>query len=420
MITKISGERFSVVYRLLGDKEEAYRKAVDICYEQTVEFPAELVPAGMIKDEIVGRIVSFKVAERNESNKGNGSGGRRNATAETDTGSAFEAVISYAVETSAGELTQLLNVIFGNISIKPGIRVERLELPDSLLKQYQGPRFGRAGLREWTGVKDRPLLFTALKPMGLSSRELADMAYKCALGGIDIIKDDHGLTDQIFAPFSERVALCVEAVERANRETGEQSIYVPNITAPAHLIRDRAREAKGMGAKGVLLAPALSGFDIMRHLAEDQEFGLPIFSHPAFLGSYVTSKDNGISHFALFGQLNRLAGADAVIYPNYGGRFSFSREECAEIVQGTLTDMGRIKPIFPSPGGGMSLDRIEELGQVYGKDVLFLVGGGLFKQGPDLVENCRYFRQMVTIETRGQAPCLVRDKPDKVPVPLSE
>ncbi|HEX2954188.1 MAG TPA: RuBisCO large subunit C-terminal-like domain-containing protein, partial [Bacillota bacterium] len=226
------------------------------------------------------------------------------------------------------------------------------------------------------------------------SERLASMAFQCALGGIDIIKDDHGLTNQVFAPFEDRVARCAEAVARANRETGRHSIYVANITAPADQILYRARIAKERGAGGVLVSPGLAGFDLIRLIASDPSIGLPIFSHPAFLGSYVTSPENGISHAALFGQITRLAGADAVVYPNYGGRFSFSREECQAIARGTEEAMGPIKPIFPCPGGGMSLDRIGELSEVYGKDAIFLVGGGLFKQGPDLVENCRYFKSL--------------------------
>ena len=96
-----------------------------------------------------------------------------------------------------------------------------------------GPRFGRAGIRALLDVADRPLLGTALKPMGLSAADLADLAYQLALGGVDIIKEDHGLTDQPFAPFDERVPRCAEAVALANRQTGYRCLYVPNITAPA-------------------------------------------------------------------------------------------------------------------------------------------------------------------------------------------
>ncbi|MDH7478677.1 MAG: RuBisCO large subunit C-terminal-like domain-containing protein [Syntrophomonadaceae bacterium] len=368
----LSGERFQAVYRLAGSREEALQKAKDICLEQTVEFPEELVPPGTIRDWVVGRLESFEPCQDH-----------------------YRAVVSYAAETAAGELTQLLNVLFGNISIKPGYRLEQIDLPPSMLANFRGPRFGRAGLRDWLGVYHRPLLFTTLKPMGLSAAELAERAYWFALGGIDLIKDDHGITNQSFAPFAERVKLCARAVAEANRVTGGNSVYVANITSSYDEIVERARTAKAAGARGLMIAPAITGLDTMRRIADDDSIGLPVFSHPAFQGSYLTSEQSGMSHQVLLGQISRLAGADAVIYPNFGGRFSFSREECESIARGSLVEMGRIKPSFPSPGGGMSLERIPEMLEVYGRDVIFLIGGGLFKRGPDLVENSRYFRKMI-------------------------
>jgi ribulose-bisphosphate carboxylase large chain len=367
-----SKERFSVTYRLFGNEKDARAKAEDICIEQTVEFPADEVPEGVIRDHVFGRIESFERGDQES----------------------FVAIISYAVEIAAGELTQLLNVIFGNSSIKPGIRVENLDLPESLLSRYKGPRFGRNGIRKMLNVPERPLLSTAIKPMGLSCGELADLAYQFALGGMDMIKDDHGLTDQCCSPFEERVKRCSEAVAQANRETGGQSIYVANVTAPHAEVMTRARIAKDAGAGGLMIAPGLTGFDLMRELADDDSLGLPILTHPALQGSFVTGT-GGMSHGVIFGLLARLAGADATIFPNFGGRFSFSREECKDIFKGTEAPMGRIKSIFPAPGGGMSLARVPEMLETYGKDLIFLIGGGLFKHGPDLVENCRHFRKMV-------------------------
>ena len=207
----VSGERFIVHYRLVaGSEAEARALARGICLEQTVEVSDELLADDDIRGQVVGRIEALEAAGP----------GR------------YDAAISYAVETTAGELTQLLNVIFGNSAMQPGIRVLRLDLPPSLLRQFKGPRFGREGLRALLGVAERPLLGTALKPMGLSAADLADLAYQLALGGVDIIKEDHGLTDQPFAPFAERVPRCAEAVARANHETGYRCLYAPNVTAP--------------------------------------------------------------------------------------------------------------------------------------------------------------------------------------------
>lgn len=369
----LSGERFVVVYRLAGDADEARAKAHDICLEQTVEFPDDLVPDGDIRAHIVGRIESLRPLDH----------------------ARHEAQISYAVETTGFELTQFLNVIFGNISIKPGIRLERLELSPQILRAFKGPRFGRAGLRARLNAPRRPLLCTALKPMGLPPDALAELAYRFALGGIDIIKDDHGLADQPFAPFRERVKRCADAVQRANQQTGRACIYMPNISAPADVIFDHARMAVQAGAGGLLIAPGLVGLDTMRRLADDDEAALPLMAHPSFQGSFVVGAESGVSHYALFGQIARLAGADATIFPNYGGRFSFSRDECRSIVEGSAAPMAHIKPIFPAPGGGMSLERVGEMRDLYGDDVIFLIGGGLHKHGPDLVENCRFFLSLV-------------------------
>jgi len=369
----LSGERLRVTYRLTGDEAQAGDKARDICIEQTVEFPEDLLPDGDIREHIVGRIESLQRVSAKS----------------------CEVVISYPVETTGFDFVQMLNVMFGNSSIKPGIRVERLDLPDSLLRAFKGPRFGQAGLRALVGVGERPLLCTALKPMGLPPSELAKMAYQVALGGIDLIKDDHGMADQSFASFAERVSRCAEAVARANQETGHNCLYLPNVPGPVDRVVERGLFAKEAGAGGLLVSPGLLGFDAMRLLAADDAIGLPIMAHPAFQGSFVTSPDMGVSHYVLFGQIPRLAGADVTIFPNFGGRFSFSKEDCTLLAQGCVTPMGHIRPIFPAPAGGMTLERVPEMLEVYGRDVIFLIGGGLHQRGPDLTENSRYFRQLV-------------------------
>ncbi len=367
------GDRFSVEYHIKGNEQEALNRAQDICYEQTVEFPAALITDQAIKQHIVGRIESLKQID--------------------DIG--CRVVISFDVEICGKDFSQFLNVLFGNISIKPGVRVEKFDLPDSLLTLFSGPRFGREGLRKFLGIRKRPLLFTALKPLGLTADKLASLAYQFASGGIDIIKDDHGIANQRFASFEERVEACARAVEKANIKTGYRCIYMANITAAPDEMLARARTAKKHGALGFLVSPGLAGLDAMRKIAENDSLGLPVFSHPAFQGTYVLNAESGISHYALFGQIARLAGADASIYPNFGGRFSFTKEECAGIARGTEVRMGAIQPSFPAPGGGMSLERVPEMLDLYGCDVIFLIGGGLFTHGPDLLENCRYFRHMV-------------------------
>ncbi|MDR1484710.1 MAG: hypothetical protein LBT09_07785 [Planctomycetaceae bacterium] len=362
----LSGDRFRVVYRLSGTREEAQRIADDICAEQTVEFPIRLLPRSAITDKIVGLIEKF----------------------EQDNERSFIVTISFAEELAASELTQFLNVVFGNISMKLGIQVVSIIPSAGVFKFLRGSRFGIAGIRQLLGVLSRPPLFTALKPMGLSARNLAELASQFADGGIDIIKDDHGLSNQPFSPFEERVKRCTAAVKESNEKSGRKSIYVPNITAPVERIFERAYFAKGCGVGGLMISSGLIGLDVMRRLAE--EIDLPIIAHPAFIGGMAMTLQ-GLACGVLYGTIMRLAGADATIFPNFGGRFPLTLEDCKDIVTKSREPLGNIPPIFPSPAGGMELKNIKSMLQNYGKDMLLLIGSGLFAQGDNLIDNCKKF-----------------------------
>jgi ribulose-bisphosphate carboxylase large chain len=231
--------------------------------------------------------------------------------------------------------------------------------------------------------------------MGLSPAELAAQAFAFARGGIDLVKDDHGLSDQPFCRFEERVARCAEAVARANHETGGRSFYVANLNLPLSSLPGAAHRAKELGAGALLVCPGLAGLDTLRALAADASLDLPLIAHPSFLGSYVTTAGNGFSHGALFGQLMRLCGADVTIFPNYGGRFSFTRDECVEIAAACREELGGVPEIFPGPGGGMTTDRAADMREVYGREFVLLIGAGLHRRGPDLAGNARHFVEMV-------------------------
>lgn len=372
-VPHLSGERFTVTYRIAGTEAEALDAARTVANEQTVEFPDAVLPDGDIREQVLGRVEAL----------------------EAD-GDDWLATISYAIETAGTDLPQLFNVVMGLTSLLSDVRAERLDLPPALLDRFNGPRFGIDGLRELLGVYDRPLLSTALKPMGLTSDHLAEMAYRCALGGLDILKDDHGITDLTFAPFAERVPRIADAVARANAETGLNCLYAANITTSADRIVERAWQAKEAGAGALMLAPALTGFDALRLLADDPDLALPLLSHPTFGGSNVAGDSASFSHRLYYGQFHRLAGADVSIYANTGGRFPVSVADSHGAAVGCREPMGSLKPIFPMIGGGMTLDRGHALRAEYGIEAIFLVGGGLHTAGDDLTATVRRFIQIVS------------------------
>ena len=112
-------------------------------------------------------------------------------------------------------------------------------------------------------------------------------------------------------------------------------------------------------------------------------------------GSSTPGCVHGFSHEVLFGILPRLCGADACIFPNYGGRFGFTQDACKAICDAcwsTSRLAPTTKPCLPSPGGGMTLERIGEMREVFGNDLLLLIGGSLLGHDRDDVANgARYF-----------------------------
>ncbi len=369
----VSGERLRAVYEFTGPVSDAPARASALCVEQTIEFPADLVPDDDIQREIIGQIESLDEI------------GPRTVSVE----------VSYAIETTGYEFPQLLNVLFGNSSLLPGVKLVDVMVPLSLAESLSGPRFGIDGLRTMFDAPHRPLLATALKPMGFSPERFADLAYELALGGIDMIKDDHSLANQPFADFEARVRACSDAVRRANVQTGLNSVYMPSINAPHGLLDERVEIAIDAGAGGLLILPGITGFDFMRDVAARDDVAVPIMGHPALLGGFVSSSTGGISHSVLFGTLMRLAGADVSIFPNFGGRFSFSPEACSAISSACLKPMESIKLIWPAAGGGMTMDRTAEMFEFYGKDVVLLIGGDLHRGGGTLRENARAFREAI-------------------------
>ena len=101
--------------------------------------------------------------------------------------------------------------------------------------------------------------------MGLSVEDLADLAYRFALGGIDLIKDDHGLADQRFCRFEDRVQpLC--GGRRASESGNGPALPVrPQRDCRTGGDCPPGDVCQGLcGAGGLLVSPGLCGFEAMR------------------------------------------------------------------------------------------------------------------------------------------------------------
>ncbi|MDH3404067.1 MAG: RuBisCO large subunit C-terminal-like domain-containing protein [Acidobacteriota bacterium] len=352
----MSGGRLGLTYELVAPSREAARRfARALTVEQTVEIPEGCYSA-TLEEEVVSRVEALEPA---------GEGRWRLA-------------VSVAPEIVGGDLGQLLNVLFGNVSLFQGLRLVAVEWPETILADLPGPTFGIAGLRRLCGVERRPLLCAAVKPVGKTAAELASDCRSFALGGCDLVKDDHSLVDQASAPFGERVARCQEAVERANAESGGRTLYLPNLPGDPAKLAARRESVRSAGCRGVIVSPMLFGLEATRHLARSRE--LVILGHPTFSGAFFGA-EHGIARDVLLGQLYRLIGCDGVIYVNAGGRFPWTLEQCQAVNTALRAPLGRIRPAFPVPAGGVQAREVGLHLERYGADTMILIGGSLYQQG---------------------------------------
>jgi len=301
----------------------------------------------------------------------------------------FDVVLGIAPSTTGREASQLMNMIFGNCSMQPEVELIDVEFPDGFAKSFPGPRYGVEGIRTVTGVKGRALTCTALKPQGSPIEYLARLARTFTLAGIDVIKDDHGIANQAIHPFEQRVAAVQKAVSDANRETGGNTIYAPTFSGGGLSLREQARVANDHGVKMALVAPMLVGIPAFVELQVD--LAIPVMAHPAFAGA------TRMAPPVVLGKLFRLFGADATIFPNYGGRFGYSRETCLEITRVAREPSHGMRPALPVPAGGMTVDRVEEMVGDYGTDTMLLIGGGLLSAREKLLEKTREFVRKVSL-----------------------
>lgn len=348
----MTGDAIEVVYRVRAAADDIDLRIEALLLEQTVELPRSALRSAFVREHIVGRVVAIEPLEAE----------------------AYRVTLAQPAAAAAGDPAQLLNVLFGNCSLQPDVELVDLRLPHSLRKALGGPRFGIEGLRRLLGVRGRAITASVLKPVGLSAGEAASLCTTLALSGLDVVKDDHGLADHPFCPFKERVEACLAAARDAAQKTGQRTLYVPNLIGPPKAVMRQASLAKRLGAEAVMVSPMLVGLPAFNELAG--EVGVPILAHPSFGGSLRMAPS------ALLGKIFPLFGADAVIYPNFGGRFSYSRDECAGIANALRAPEAGVEPAFPVPAGGIKVESMAATLDFYGADTVLLIGGSLL-DSPD-------------------------------------
>lgn len=298
-----------------------------------------------------------------------------------------------------GNVQSIITYIAGNVfgmGSHKGCKLLDIWYPETFLKNYDGPNVNMDNLREYTGVKDRPILGTIIKPkIGLKPEEFARSAYDFWRGGGDFVKHDEPQADQDFCPFEETVTLIREAMDRAEDETGEKKIHSFNVSAADHdtMLRRAEHVHKTMkpGSFCFLVDGITAGWTplqtIRRHFPD-----VFLHFHRAGHGA-LTREENPIGmNVYVLSSLGRLAGSSGMHTGTAGvGKMSGNPKEDLAGAYALQKDISEghgyfkpmpwhnIKPSVPIVSGGMNPTKLKAFWDIIGNpNFITTMGGGTF------------------------------------------
>lgn len=288
--------------------------------------------------------------------------------------------IAYPIDLfEPGNLPNLLSSVAGNVfGLKElkNLRLEDIQIPKSLAKSFQGPRFGIEGVRRLTKVDDRPLLGTIIKPkLGLKTADHAKVAYEAWRGGCDIVKDDENLSSQKFNKFEFRISETLEMRDRAQEDSGEKKIYLPNVTAETEEMLKRAEYVKDQGGECIMIDVITCGGSAIQSL-RNKDLGLVIHAHRAGHGAFTRIENHGIA-MKVVAKIIRMVGVDQLHVGTAIGKMSESKEEVLENITVLKEPFHGLKPVMPVASGGLHPNLVPYLVSVFGKDFIIQAGGGI-------------------------------------------
>ena len=287
-------------------------------------------------------------------------------------------------------LSSVVGNVFGFKAVS-ALRIEDMKIPLALVNSFPGPKYGIAGVRNILGVKDRPMTGSTEKPkLGNSPKEHAYIAYNTLRGGIDTVKDDENLNSQSWSNFYKRADETLQAVNKAEKETGESKGWWANVTAgdTEEMLR-RCNYIAKKGGKFVMIDYLTAGFAATASLRKRTgELGLALHCHRAMHAVIDRQPNHGVE-FKVLAKWARLTGVDH-LHTGTGvgkleGEFQDLKDRCNLLrmsntpkAGGLYFDQpwGKLKTTVPVASGGLHPGHVWKVYETYGNDAFFLFGGG--------------------------------------------
>jgi ribulose-bisphosphate carboxylase large chain len=308
----------------------------------------------------------------------------------------FIAYIAYDIDLfEEGSIANLTSSIIGNVfgfKALLALRLEDMRIPPHYTKTFQGPAHGIVMEREYLNKYGRPLLGATTKPkLGLSARNYGRVVYEALRGGLDFTKDDENINSQPFMRWHDRFLHCMEAVNRAEAETGEIKGHYLNVTAATmEDMYERAAFASELGSVIVMIDLTV-GYTAIQSMAKwARANGVILHLHRAGHGTYTRQKNHGVS-FRVIAKWMRLAGVDHIHAGTVVGKLEGDPNMVAGYYDTLRLDQVQPDPLkglyfeqdwasmpgcMPVASGGIHAGQMHQLLHYLGEDVVLQFGGG--------------------------------------------
>ena len=267
-------------------------------------------------------------------------------------------------------ITQLMVQVMGgqlDINNITYCRLIDLKFPSRVVEHFKGPKFGISKIREFVGIKDRPLLGAIIKPKtGITPEILSKMVEELVDGGVNFIKEDEILSNPEFCPISVRVPLVMDVIKRSGRNV----VYCVCINSDFPYVIDRVKEVHSLGGNGVHIN-FWNGLGVYKAV---RDLDLPIFVHFQKSGDKIlTDKNHRFSiDFNVICQLAGLMGVDFIHSGMWGGYMSTDEEELQQIL-----DTLHKHNVMPALSCGMHPGIVNAVRKRFGIDFLANCGGNI-------------------------------------------
>ena len=183
-------------------------------------------------------------------------------------------------------------------------------------------------------------------------------------------------------------------MRRANLASGHATQYAPSLSGNLDQLRAQIALAREAGIGTVIVAPMIAGLSNIQALVRDNA-DIAFIAHPTLAGAARIAPE------LLIGKLFPLIGADAVIFPTYGGRFAYAPDTCKRLAANATSPPPPLLAALPVPAGGMVLARVPEKLDFYGPDTMLLIGGSLLLARERLTEETSAFTRAVADHVYG-------------------